>query len=144
MSDANVGRYDYLDEDPFGFLEEEQPTAVPQSQISPKIGRLINHLEQGDTYGYLLPIISNSIRTDWILDRDFNMKLGQTEGEIEIKVPDLANIEQQLAQYWANGFRDNYPFGIPTLPKSLRELRQQHPDILDDDRPGNGEFYPFF
>lgn len=134
------GRYGYVDsDDPFGFLgdSDESKDAEKQEQVSvPEIRHLIKHLEQGDQNGYLLPIISNSVRMDWILDPDFNKNLGIDDAS-ELVVPDLANIEQELAQHWANSFKDRYPFGIPTLPLSLRELHQKYPAVLTEDQSDN-------
>ena len=69
--------------------------------------RLLKHLRQGT----LLPIISNSVRNDWIFDVDFNKNLGAANDQKPPAAVGLNTISQQLALRWAA--KMGYPFKIP-------------------------------
>ena len=92
-----------------------------------EVRTLVNHIEQKDEQ--LVPIISNSMRTDWILDVDFNRKVGARRSQIDIKMPELSGIEQEFAQFWAESFKDDFPFGIPRSPISINSLSKDYPEI---------------
>jgi len=105
-----MGRYDFLSDD---LIDIPVDNIKQEDDVSRVTKRLVRHLERGDR---IVPILSNSIRTDWILDYDYNEVLGRAGNDVEVRIPDLANIEQELAQYWAFRFKDNYPFSIPASP----------------------------
>lgn len=110
----SVGRFSYL---------------KPPSESPPVGESYIKDIKKHLGAGNLLPIISNSVRNDWILDVDFNKRVGSNDVNF-INVPDMANLEEELAQYWAREI--NYPFKVLAPPDSLQVLLQVNPDIFAD------------
>lgn len=98
---------------------------------------LVNNLrtdkgESGDKgESQLIPIISNSLRNDWILDGDFNNKIGFNKLG-PLSVPGVANIEQKLAQDWAREV--DYPFRIPSNPESLNKLLSEQEEDIEENK----------